>query len=112
MAKETHKTPEKPKAKPEPEKQDAAAAPPKLRHQLVGAAPTAAERPPGPRPMPMPRPIFGRRGDQQVPGDAQAVINALQQTVRSQAVLLRNYQELLRLEGQAAEGEEEAGEAA
>lgn len=49
----------------------------------------------------MARPVFGRRPqtDPQISSEARQVINALQQTVRSQAVLIRNYQELLRLGG-------------
>lgn len=75
------------------------------RTQPVGGAPaqpgSAGARPAQPQRTPMARPVFGRRPqtDPQISSEARQVINALQQTVRSQAVLIRNYQELLRLGG-------------
>ena len=94
--------------KPEPEDKTPARAPDRPRTQQIQGTPAQATTHPapsaGPR-LPMPRPVFGQRGDA-----TQAVVNALQQTVRSQAVLIRNYQELLHLGAMVDEETDQPGE--
>lgn len=87
-------------AEPPPERQ-----PPKQRHQEVGASPVQPQAQPAQARIP--RPQFKPQAHYSPPhvsGETQQVINALQQTVRSQAILIVQYQTLLKLDAMA-EGE-------
>jgi hypothetical protein len=94
--------PKKPEAKPA--EASAPRPPPRQHTQEVRGTPSQQQ------PRPLPRPLFGRvRGsDALTPAPTREVLNALQQTVRSQAVLIRNYQELLRLTPPEEEPPDEA----